>query len=78
LYEAPAVAAPPPAPAAPPPSLTELERKVWDALTQPRHADDLTRELGIPTGELVRTLTTMELKRLVRKMHGNSYVRRDP
>lgn len=77
LYESPAMPAPPPAPVGPPPSLNELERKVWDALTQPRHADDLTRELNIPAGELIRTLTMMEMKRHVRKMPGNVFSRRE-
>jgi len=77
LYESPAMPAPPPAPVGPPPSLNELERKVWDALTQPRHADDLTRELNIPAGELIRTLTLMEMKRHVRKMPGNVFSRRE-
>lgn len=78
LFDSPPVDVPPPPQPAAPVGLDELQQKVWDALAQPRHADDLSRELGIPTPELTRTLTMLELKKLVRKMHGNSFSRRDP
>jgi DNA processing protein len=38
--------------------------------------DELSRELSLPAGELVRTLTLLEMKKVVRKMPGNTFARR--
>ncbi len=66
----------PPAPAGPPPGMDDTHRRIWDALTEPRHADTLTRDLGISAADLSRLLMTMELKKWVRRLPGNSYERR--
>src|SRR5262249_11300700 len=77
----PAAQAPAPAgaprPAGPPPGLDDEQRRVWDALgDRPRFADELTRELGLPVGELARVLMALEMKKLIRRLPGNQYERR--
>jgi DNA processing protein len=67
---------PPPPPAGPPPGLDDAQRRIWDHLSEPRHMDDLSRDLTIPAGELMRALTMMELKKAVRKLPGNLFTRR--
>jgi DNA processing protein len=51
-------------------------QRVWDFLTEPRHADQITRELGIPIGPLSTVLMTLEMKRYIRRLAGNMYERR--
>jgi DNA processing protein len=68
---------PPPPPAGPPPDLTDTQRRLWEHLSEPRHVDDIARDLSMPAGELVRVLTMLEMKRVVRKQPGNVYARRD-
>lgn len=58
------------------PPLSEVERRVYDALAARRHADELARELGLPVADLSRTLMQLELKRVVRRQPGNYYERR--
>jgi DNA processing protein len=63
-------------PVGPPTGLDEVQQRVYDALgDKPRFADELTRELGIPVGELSKVLMTLEMKRVVRRMPGNQYER---
>lgn len=75
LFDAPDPPAAPPPPPGPPPSLTDTQRRIWDGLSEPRHFDDLSRELGIPAGELVRLMLGLEMKKVVRKMPGNQFCR---
>lgn len=67
---------PPTVPVGPPVGLDDLQQKLWDALTAPRHADELARELGLPAGELSVVLMKMEMKKAVRRLTGNRYERR--
>jgi DNA processing protein len=67
---------PPPEPAGPPPGLDAVQQRVWDALTEPRHADELARELGVGAAELAVTLTKLEMKKAVRRLPGNRWERR--
>ena len=67
---------PPPPPAAPPPNLDPVQQRVWDALGSPRHADELSRELGLPAGELAVVLMKLEMRKAVRRLPGNQYERR--
>jgi DNA processing protein len=67
---------PVPCPLPPEPSLSEPERRVYDALAARRHADELARELGLPVADLSRLLMQLELKRVVRRQPGNYYERR--
>jgi DNA processing protein len=67
---------PPPRPSGPPPGMDDVQRRIWDALSEPRHADQLTRDLSIPAAELTRLLMTMELKKIIRRQPGNNYERR--
>lgn len=67
------VSSPPPAPL---PPLDPAQQRVFDALASRRHADELVRELGVPTGDLSRLLMQLELKKLVRRLPGNFFERR--
>ncbi len=58
------------------PELSPTEQRVFDALATRRHADELSRELGLAVGELSRTLMHLELKKVVRRLPGNFYERR--
>jgi DNA processing protein len=51
-------------------------QRVWDALAEPKHADEITRILGVSSGELSGLLLTMEMKKLIRRAPGNVYERR--
>lgn len=78
LFDAPAEDAqisPPPPPAGPPPGLDDTQRRIWDHLSEPRHIDDLSRELAIPAGQLVGLLIVLEMKKVVRKQPGNVFTR---
>jgi len=66
----------PPPPPAPPPTLDPLQQKVYDTLASRRHADELTRELGLPVADLSRALMQLEMKKLIRRQPGNFYDRR--
>jgi DNA processing protein len=59
-----------------PPALEAAQQRVWDFLTERKHADEITRSLGLPAGELSKLLLTMEMKRLIRRAPGNMYERR--
>ncbi len=65
----------PPRASPPPPALSPVEQTVWDALTGPKHLDDLTRELGRPVHELHGPLMTLEMSRLIRRLPGNTFER---
>jgi DNA processing protein len=75
--EAPQPVASEPVPASEPlpplPELSPNEAKVFVALANRRHADDLTRELGLSISDLSRALMLLELKKLVRRLPGNNY-----
>jgi DNA processing protein len=60
----------------PPPVLDPSQQKVWDFLTEPRHADEITRGLGLPAGDLSTLLLTMEMKKLIRRLPGSMFERR--
>ena len=64
------------APRSPVPPLDSTQQRVYDALAAKRHADELARELGLPAGDLARTLMQLELKKVVRRLPGNFYERR--
>jgi len=66
----------PPVPTEPPPGLNDLQRRIWDALDVAKHADVLSRELGVPAHELTGVLTKMEMRRAVRRLPGNTFERR--
>ena len=59
-----------------PPGLDELQIRIWEALTEARHSDELARELALPSGELTRALMMLEMKKAIRRLPGNSYERR--
>jgi DNA processing protein len=81
LTTPPAATAPPAAPtptlfSEPPPGLDEAHRRVWDFLSERRHADEIARGLGLPAGEVMRLLMGLEMKKAARRLPGNQYERR--
>lgn len=64
-----------PIPTTPPPGLDESQRRIWDALTEPRHLDQLVQGLGLSVSQLSGTLLMMEMKKTVRRLPGNRYER---
>lgn len=66
------------APAAPvkPPPLDPTQQRVWDLLSEPRHQDEITRHLGISSGDVAKLLLSMEMKKIIRRGPGNMYERR--
>jgi DNA processing protein len=69
-------ASPPPATTAPTPALDPAQQRVWDLLTEPKHADEITRNLGVSSSELNKLLLSMEMKKIIRRAPGNMYERR--
>ena len=72
----PIILAPPAPPTGTPPGLDEAQAKLWEALGSPRQADELARELGVEAGALAVQLMKLEMKKVVRRLPGNSYERR--
>ena len=64
------------APRPPAVALDPAQQRVFDALAEKRHADELARELGLAVGDLSRVLMQLELKKVVRRLPGNFYERR--
>ena len=58
------------------PILDPAQQRVWDFLAEPHHADEITRSLGFPAGELSKLLLTMEMKKIIRRAPGNMFERR--
>lgn len=65
-----------PTPAVPPPIQDPAHQRVWDVLAEPKHADEITRALGLSSAELSGVLLMMEMKKLIRRGPGNVYERR--
>lgn len=67
-----------PAPAAPvaPPIVDPTHQRVWDMLTEPKHADEITRSLGLASAEVSGLLLVMEMKKLIRRGPGSVFERR--
>lgn len=65
-----------PAAAPPRPALDPAQQRLYEALANRRHTDELVRELGVSVSELTGLLFQLELKKLVRKLPGNFYERR--
>jgi DNA processing protein len=63
-------------PPPPPPQLDPHQQRVYDALTERRHADELARALDLAVGDLARLLMQLEMKKVVRRLPGNFYERR--
>jgi DNA processing protein len=59
-----------------PEGLDELSGRIWDALETSLPVDQIARGLDVPIGELTRTLMSLELKRVIRRLPGNFYERR--
>lgn len=74
LFDAPV---PPPPPAGgPPPGLDGALLRVWEALAGAKQADELSRELRLPPGELAAVLLRLEMKKAIRRLPGGHYERR--
>ena len=61
-----------------PAGLTEDQRRVWEFLAeQPRHIDDVARQLGLAVPQVASALMMLEMKKAVRRLPGNVYERRN-
>jgi DNA processing protein len=70
---APAVSATPPQV---PPGLDETQLRLWQLLKdQPKHVDDIARQLNRPIHEVTGTLMMLEMKKAVKRLPGNMYER---
>ena len=56
--------------------LDDTQMRIWEALTEAKHADVLARELALPSGDLTRMLMLLEMKKAIRRLPGNNYERR--
>ncbi len=62
-----------------PPNMSEEEAKIWDALaSDERSLDELADVTGLPVAVLSPRLMRMELKRLLKQLPGQRYVRLQP
>jgi len=60
----------------PVPELDDTQRRIWDFLTeQPHHIDDISRTLALAIPQVANVLTTLEMKRIIRRLPGNMYER---
>jgi DNA processing protein len=60
-----------------PAGLSDVEQRAWDFLAgQPRHIDEMARELGLAVPQLTGMLMMLEMKKVVRRLPGNQYERR--
>ncbi len=51
-----------------------MEQRLWEALQEPMHIDDLAVHTGLPSAQVSALLTLMELKGLVRQVGPMTYV----
>jgi DNA processing protein len=65
----------PAAPAEAPPGLDDVQRKIWDFLSEPRNVDDVALHVETPAAALSGMLMTLELKKAIRRLPGNLYER---
>ena len=66
----------PEAAARPLPTLTEDERRVYDAIEATETSiDDITAKSDLPSGSVSSTLLRLELKRLVKQLPGKYFVK---
>jgi DNA processing protein len=66
-----------PAADTPAPSLTLDDRqlRVWAAISEPKHIDELSRQLSLPTSELAGLLLGLEMKKAIRRLPGSRFER---
>ena len=63
-------------PVAEKPVMEPTPSRIWDLVTEPKHIDEIARELDISIVELGRLLMMMEMKKQIRRLPGNLYERR--
>lgn len=57
-------------------AMTQQEKRIFTVLsTQPRNIDEITADVGLPVAIVNSTLMIMEIKRWVRQLAGNRFVR---
>jgi DNA processing protein len=56
--------------------LDAVQMRIWEALSEAKQMDALTRELQMPVSELSRHLMVLEMKKVVRRLPGNQYERK--
>lgn len=59
-----------------PPGLDDAQMRLWELLKeQPKHVDDIARQLGCPIHEVTGTLMMLEMRKAVKRLPGNMYER---
>lgn len=58
-----------------PPVLDAVQLKFWEALSVPRHMDELSRELELSVSELSMVVMKLEMKKAIRRLPGNQFER---
>jgi DNA processing protein len=60
----------------PPPALDDVQRRIWDFLSEgPRHLDEMVQSLSVDAGPLSGKLLLLEMKKAVRRLPGNRFER---
>jgi DNA processing protein len=62
-------------PSGPPPGLDDNQRRIWEALTEACHLDQLVQRLGLAVPQVSGALMMMEMKKVIRRLPGNRYER---
>jgi DNA processing protein len=65
----------PAVPSGPPAGLDDMQRRIWDMLTEAYHLDQLVQRLGLAVPQVSGALMMMEMKKAVRRLPGNRYER---
>ncbi len=59
-----------------PPGLDDFQLRLWELLKeQPKHVDDMARQLNRPVHEVTGALMLLEMKKAVKRLPGNMYER---
>ncbi len=65
----------PPVASGPPQGLDEHQLRLWEALTEACHLDQLVQRIGLSVPQVSGALMMMEMKKVVRRLPGNRYER---
>jgi DNA processing protein len=59
-----------------PPNLDDGQLRLWEILKeQPKHVDDIAREMNRPVHEVTGSLMILEMKKIIKRLPGNLYER---
>ena len=59
-----------------PPNLDDGQLRLWEILKeQPKHVDEIAREMNRPVHEVTGSLIILEMKKIIKRLPGNLYER---